>query len=250
MKEQKKKRSKYKQISSCITEKYNGFQTISIKFARKEGERFKPIDLIYKPTKNFEITPLCCFTHDISKAYINFYNVKDKTRRVHGGFECYYRRKFFLREDRHRRHIENCAGVSWVVYNFNTKNLICFQDKFYGKGHILFIFQFDFETAASTDHCFDPEQNKIFVVSYVVIVAFHPGLNLNRIIIQRSHVHSLKDLRTFNYLSEAQMKFIDLQILNQLKDVAINITKKVCKNTMDQIFFIETALLKKSASLV
>ena len=87
-------------------------------------------------------------------------------------------------------------------------------------------------------------------MSYVVIAAFHPGLNLNRIIIQRSHVHSLKYLRTFNYLSEAQMKFIDLQTLNQLKDVALNITKKVCKNTMDQIFCIETALLKRSACLV
>ena len=140
MEEPKKTKTKYKQISSCITEKYNGFQVISIKFARNEGKRFKPIDIIYKPTKNSEITPLCCFSHDIWNAYINFYNIKDKTRRVHGCHECCYCRKFFLREDRHRRHIENCAGVHWVVYNFNTKNLISFQDKVYAKREILFVF--------------------------------------------------------------------------------------------------------------
>ena len=42
------------------------------------------------------------------------------------------------------------------------------------------------------------------------------------------------------------MKFIDLQTLNQLKDVAIDVTKKICKNTMDQNFCIETVLLKKT----
>ena len=36
---------------------------------------------------------------------------------------------------------------------------------------------FDFETTAATDNCFDPEQKKMFVMSYVLIVAFHPHLN-------------------------------------------------------------------------
>ena len=35
---------------------------------------FKPIDIIYKPTKRIEIEPLCYFSDDISKAYSN--NVK------------------------------------------------------------------------------------------------------------------------------------------------------------------------------
>ena len=64
-----KKQNIVRQISSCITEKYNRFQAISIEFARKERKRYKPIDIIYKPTKNPEISPLCYFTQDISKAY-------------------------------------------------------------------------------------------------------------------------------------------------------------------------------------
>ena len=54
LKEPKKKKNVVRHISSCIIEKYNGYQAISIEFARKETKKFKPIDKIFKPTKNPE----------------------------------------------------------------------------------------------------------------------------------------------------------------------------------------------------
>ena len=54
----------------------------------------------------------------------------------------------------------------------------------------------------------------MFVVSYVLIVAFHPKLNLKKTIIQRSFGHLLKEVAAINYLTDDQMKFIDIQILN------------------------------------
>ena len=66
----------------------------------------------------------------------------------------------------------------------------------------------------------------MFVVSYVIIVNFHPAPKLNRITIQRSYVHSLEQLTSLNYFSEDQMKFIDVQIIRQLKDIATDVTKK------------------------
>ena len=86
----------------------------------------------------------------------------------------------------------------------------------------------------------------MFVVFCVLIVTFHSALNLNRIIILRNYSHSLKELTTLNYLTEDQMKFIDLQILNQLKDIAIDVSKRKCKNTMGQMFCIEAAFVKKA----
>ena len=68
-----------------------------------------------------------------------------------------------------------------MVYNFNTKHLISFQDIIYAKSDMPFIFYFYFEMTAPADNCFDPEQNKMFVVSYVLIVAFHPALNLKEL---------------------------------------------------------------------
>ena len=52
-------------------EKYNGFQVISIEYARKQRKKFKPINIIYKPTKDIETELLCYFSDDISKAYTN-----------------------------------------------------------------------------------------------------------------------------------------------------------------------------------
>ena len=152
----------------------------------------------------------------------------------------------FLQEKTDKKHIENCSGIPGVIYNFNTKSLISFQDNFNSKGDVPFVMYFDLETTAPTDNIFDPEQKKMFVVSYVLIVAFHQALNFNRIIIQRSYSHSLEELTTINYLSDDQMKFIYLQILNQLKDIAIDVSKRRCKNTMGQMFCVETTFVKKA----
>ena len=46
-------------------------------------------------------------------------------------------------------------------------------------------------------------------------------------------------------MTDDQMKFIDLQILYQLKDIAIEISKRKCKNTVGQMFCIESAFVKK-----
>ena len=72
MKEPKKKNI-VRQLSSCFMEKYNGYQVISIEYARKQRKKFKPINIIYKLTKHFENEPLCYFSDDISKAYTNLY---------------------------------------------------------------------------------------------------------------------------------------------------------------------------------
>ena len=49
-------------------EKYNGFQVICIEYVRKQRKKFKPINIIYKPTKHIETELLCYFSDDISKA--------------------------------------------------------------------------------------------------------------------------------------------------------------------------------------
>ena len=79
---------------------------------------------------------------------------------------------------------------------------------------------FDFETTAPTDNCPNPEQGKTFVMSYVLIAAFHPHLNLRKIIVQRSYGHSLEQLTTIDYLTNDQVSFIDLTLVERLNDIA------------------------------
>ena len=67
---------------------------------------------------------------------------------------------FFARADKQKRHLENCSGVPGVIYNFNNKNLITFEDNFKSKGDMPMTMYFDFEATAPTNNCFDPEQKK------------------------------------------------------------------------------------------
>ena len=99
MKEQKKQNI-VRQTSSCLGKKYNAFQVISIEYARKQRKNFKPIDIIYKPTKHIETGPLCYYSDGFSKAYTTFYSRSNRTNLAHANFcyECYYCHKFFIRK--------------------------------------------------------------------------------------------------------------------------------------------------------
>ena len=94
--------------------------------------------------------------------------------------------------------MEHSCGVPHIVYGFNNQNLVTFEDNLGYKGDLPVIAYIDLETTASTDSCFDPEQKKMFVVSYVIILAFHPKLKMDRVIIQCSFGHSLEQLTTID----------------------------------------------------
>ena len=154
----KSKQKIVRQLSSCVIEKYSGFRRISIEHEQKQRKLFKPINIIYKPTKSIKIEPLCFFSDDISKAFSSPYSKGKKgITRVHKCYQCYYCNKLFIQEIRQKRHNENCSGRPGVVYNFNNQNLISYQDDFHAKGDVPFVTYFDFETTAPTDNCLDPE---------------------------------------------------------------------------------------------
>ena len=48
-----------------------------------------------------------------------------------------------------------------IIYSFNNKKLITFEDNFKSKGDVLMTMYFDFEKTAPTDNCFDTEPKKM-----------------------------------------------------------------------------------------
>ena len=236
-----------RQLSSCLVEKYNGFLVISTEYQRKERKKFEPINVIYKPTKQVDVELLCFFSVDISKAYSSYYS---KGNQLHGARkvdQCHCCNRFFVHNTKKfERHMISCSGKPGIIYNFNNQSLISYEDNFKAKGDIPFTVYFDFETTAPTDNCLDPEQKKMFVVSCVIIVAFHPTLNLDRIIIYRSFAHTLEQLSSIDYLSREQIGFIDSHLIYMLKNAANEVSKRKCKNSLGQMFSIESALVKKT----
>ena len=70
----------------------------------------------------------------------------------------------------------------------------------------------------------------MFVVSYVMIVAFHPELKLNCIMIQRSYAHSIEQLTSLNCFTQEKIKFLDNDLIKMLNDTAFDVSKRKCKN--------------------
>ena len=53
--------------------------------------------------------------------------------KYHGfAYEGY--RKFLAWPEKHKKHMESFSEVSIIVYNFNNKNLVTFEDNFGAKG--------------------------------------------------------------------------------------------------------------------
>ena len=149
----------------------------------------------------------CYFSRDLSKVYRN---ACSRGENLQHGFanQCYYCNKFFARPDKYKRHTEHCSGVPGIIYSFNNQNLMTFEDNLGYKGDLPAVAYIDFETTAPTKNCFDPEQKSIFVMSYVIIVAFHPKLKMDRVIIQRSFEYCLEKPTTIDYLTNDQMSLL------------------------------------------
>ena len=86
----KEEQNLVRQLSSCLVEKYSGFTQICLKYKKKQRKLFKPIDIIYKPTKRIEIKPFCLFSNDLSKAYSSSYLLgeKKRTQHAHKVYQC------------------------------------------------------------------------------------------------------------------------------------------------------------------
>ena len=69
---------------------------------------------------------------------------------------------------------------------------------------------------------------------------------MDRVIIQRGFEHSLEKLAKIDYLTNDQMSFVDVNLIKQLKDSALNVHGKKCKNAIAQMFLIELSLVKKT----
>ena len=234
-----KRKTIVQQLSSCINEKY-GFYIISIEYSKKLRKKFQLIDIIYKPIKSADEKILCYFSTDISKSYRNSCGDNEEISRGFA-FESFCKN----RSDKQKRHIENCSGVPGIIYNFNNKNMITFEENVKSKRNLPYALYFDFKTTAPTDNYFDPEQTKMFVVSYTLIVSFHPKLKIPKIIVERSYVHPLKELNSISYLTGDQLSFSDAKLISQLKDAAYEVNSRKCKNAIAQMFTIETVFVKK-----
>ena len=197
------KKNVIRDISSCIREKFNGFNIARLEFAKKIRQNMLPIEIIYKPVKKETDNIECFFSKKINLAYRTSFSENDKIRH-RTAFQCYYCSNYYGRKDKFDRHIESCTGRP-------------------GKRDIPLTAYIDFETTATTDDCLDLENKKMIAVSYVIIFAFHPDLHFDRVIIERSFGHSQARLLSLSYLSTEQMRYVNVTQIKQVRDCAFSV---------------------------
>ena len=191
---------------------------------------------------------MCYYTTNIENAYTTLYSEGLKTRRSFTIYECYYCNKFFKDKQKRETHIKVRSGKPGIVYNFCTQTLTTFEDNYGSKGDLPFGIYFDFETTSPTDsEWLNPEDKQMFVMSYVIIVAFHLHFkHCERILIQRSVSHTKEQLTSVNYLTREQFEFKSSELIKQLYDQALHASKRTCKNALAMVFGIELAFVKKT----
>ena len=199
-----------------------------MEYTRKQRTKFAPIEIIFKPVKRWDDIIDCYFSTDLSAAYRVEWSVGKNIRHART-FQCYHCNAYYIQKDI-KNILKNVQKIPGVVYNFTSQNPVSFEDNIGNKGDLPLVAYMDFETTAPAENFLNPKQNTMFVVSYSLIFAFHPKLNLNSVVVQRSFGHSLLKLSAIDYLTGDQLEFVDKDLVQQLKQCAISVFgKKVQK---------------------
>ena len=225
-----------KSISSCLRTKFNGFSVAAPYLENQKKRELYPIDIIYKPARTVNDVIQCFFSTDIRYVGRIPQNGKQVQNRP---FECYYCQKFFARKAVFDRHIKNCSGKPGVVYNFNIQNIVTFEENIKYQGDLPFAIYADFETTAPNCDFTSPENSTMSAVSYAIVIAWHPKLNLQRQFVVRGFNHTLEKLTDVSYLTEEQLSLRKQLTTEQLRDAAVEVNKGKNRNAINVLFNIE-----------
>ena len=182
------------------------------------------------------------FPNEMHLAYRSMFSEGHRIKHS-SAWECYYCSNYYVKKSKFDKRWENCSGQLEIIYDFNIQNLVTYEDNIKCKGNTPLLAYIDFETTTPADSCLNPEDKKMFPVSYVVIFAFHPELKVDRIIIERSYEPSRDKLLNIDCSTRAQMKFINPKVLLQLRDAAIAVANRGDKLAISTMFNIELSLL-------
>ena len=194
-----------RRVSSCIKEKFSGFHVALPSLSKGQKKDLTPINIIYIPVKSQNEVIECFFTEDIRHAFRGTYSAGQEVRHTAGVQECYYCSNHFFRKGDFDKHIKICGKKPGVVYDVNLQNVVTFEDNIKYKGDLPFSVYADFETTAPTSDCLNLENSSMFAVSYALVFAWHPKLNLKRQIVVRGYNHSLDELADVSYLTQKQL---------------------------------------------
>ena len=141
-----------------------------------------------------------------------------------------------------QQHIATCAGQAGFSYSFDNGWEINYQDNYKKIGDLPFALYYDFETTTGSVLFFDA---KMYVVSYCIVAAFHPDLELPRLYICRSYDQDHAQLTSLVHFDNVQRNFFsdksnfNPKTLAQLRDAALAVENRKENTALAEMFSIE-----------
>ena len=74
IKQDSEKKTVFRELSSCIVEKFNGFNIVRVEFSKKLRQSFRSIDIIYNPVEKCDEIVNCYFSEKLNAAFQGIYN--------------------------------------------------------------------------------------------------------------------------------------------------------------------------------
>ena len=226
-------------LSSCIKEKFNGFTWAELKLSKNQKTDIMPINILYKPVRKANEFIKCYFVKDLRYAYRSIYQKVQKEFAGNTLYECYYCNDLWVIRGKYEKHLKICGKKPGVIYDFTLKNIVTFEENLKYYGDLPFSVYADFETTATTQDHLSPENKEMFAVSYSLIFAWHPKLNLPRQMVVRGYNHTLEELSNLEYLTVEQLALRNQTTTHQLQDCVVNVHSKRRKNSLVEMFNVE-----------
>ena len=157
--------------------------------------------------------------------------------------QCHYCSNFFVKtEAKMKEHLSCYSGKAVFTFSFDNGKAIDYQDHYNNLGDMPFSIYFDFETTTGHVAFFDA---KMYIVSYSIIVAFHPDLSLPRINIFRSYDQSFNSLMSLAHFFALNFNFFDdpeifnKNTLKQLEAAVLSVNQKEKNTALAEMFSVE-----------
>ena len=143
-------------------------------------------------------------------AYATFYKYGEKrTVKSHTVQQCPYLGNFFRKpQEAMSKQIRCCAGQSGYSYEFDN-SIVNYQENFNKIGDLPFAIYYDFETTTGSGLFHDA---KMYIVSYCMVVAFHPDLKIPHIVFYRYFDQCFAEVESLQHFIDLKKDFFFLRI--------------------------------------
>ena len=180
----KEKNQMKQELSARIIQKFNGYEILRNHLNSIERKDFIPIDVVYEPTLNENKIIECFFA---PKIHLGFRTTIEKSRKCGNVLnhthakQCHYCNNYFIKSDeKMKKHLSICSGKAGFTFSFDNGKIVDYQGHYRDSGNLPFSICYDFKTTTGSVVFFDA---KMYVVSYCMVVAFHPDLRILRLMI-------------------------------------------------------------------